>query len=47
VCEYIINKIGNIPKLSGKSPNSLAAAAIFMAAELTGNQRTADEIGKN
>ena len=46
MCESIINKIRDIDKLSGRSPNSIAAAAIYMAAELTGNQRTAEEIGK-
>ena len=46
MCEFIINKIRDVDKLSGRSPNSIAAAAIFWAAELTGNLRTAEEIGK-
>jgi transcription initiation factor TFIIIB Brf1 subunit/transcription initiation factor TFIIB len=46
VCEFIINKIRDVDKLSGRSPNSIAATAIFWAAELTGNLRTAEEIGK-
>jgi transcription initiation factor TFIIIB Brf1 subunit/transcription initiation factor TFIIB len=33
--------------LTGRSPNSLAAASIYLAADLTGmNQRTAEEIGQ-
>jgi transcription initiation factor TFIIIB Brf1 subunit/transcription initiation factor TFIIB len=33
--------------LTGRSPNSLAAASIYLAADLLGaNQRTAEEIGQ-
>ncbi len=43
-----MTKIADIPSLTGRSPNSLAAAAIYLAAELTGNgsKRTAEEIGR-
>ncbi len=48
LADYIVNKVNDIPTLTGRSPNSLAAAAIYLAAELTGNgnKRTAEEIGK-
>lgn len=45
---YIVNKVNDMPSLTGKNPNSLAAAAIFLACEQTGNSnlRTAEEIGR-
>jgi transcription initiation factor TFIIB len=48
LADFIMNKAGDIQTLTGRSPNSLAAASIFLAADLTGNgnQRTAEEIGK-
>lgn len=48
LADHIVNKAGDIPTLTGRSPNSLAAASIFLAADLTGNgnQRTAEEIGQ-
>ena len=48
LADYIMNKAADIRTLTGRSPNSLAAASIFLAAELTGNgnQRTAEEIGR-
>ena len=48
LADYIVNKINDIPNLTSRSPNSLAAAAIFMACDLTGNSqlRTAEEIGR-
>ena len=44
----IVNKASDISTLTGRSPNSLAAASIYLAAELTGNggQRSAEEIGR-
>ena len=45
LADYIVNKVSDIPTLTGRSPNSLAAAAIYLAAEQTGNRRSADEIG--
>ncbi len=48
LADFIVNKASDIPTLTGRSPNSLAAASIFLAADLTGfgNQRTAEEIGR-
>jgi transcription initiation factor TFIIB len=48
LADYIVTKIADIPSLTGRSPSSLAAAAIYTAAELTGNgnKRTAEEIGR-
>lgn len=48
LADFIVTKIADIPSLTGRSPNSLAAAAIYLAAELTGNgsKRTAEEIGR-
>lgn len=48
LANYIVNKVNDIPTLTGRSPNSLAAAAIFLACDLTGNSslRTAEEIGQ-
>lgn len=47
LADFIMEKTGDIRTLTGRSPNSLAAASIFLAADLTGNanQRTAEEIG--
>lgn len=47
LADHIVNKAGDIPTLTGRSPNSLAAASIYLAADLIGaNQRTAEEIGQ-
>lgn len=48
LADHIVNKVNDIPTLTGRSPNSLAAAAIFLAADLigNGNRRTAEEIGR-
>ena len=46
LADFIVNKVNDIQKLTGRSPNSLAAAAIYLAAEQTGNRRSAEEIGK-
>ena len=47
LADYIVKKTNDIRTLTGRSPNSLAAASIYLAAELTGNgnQRSAEEIG--
>lgn len=47
LADYIMNKSADIQKLTGRSPNSLAAASIYLAADLKGlgNQRTAEQIG--
>ena len=47
LADYIVNKASDVPTLTGRSPNSLAAASIYLAADLTGiNHRTAEEIGQ-
>jgi transcription initiation factor TFIIB len=48
LADYIVNKVNDVPNLTSRSPNSLAAAAIYMACELTGNAqlRTAEQIGQ-
>lgn len=48
LADYIANKVNDVATLTSRSPNSLAAAAIFMACDLTGNStlRTAEEIGR-
>jgi transcription initiation factor TFIIB len=48
LAEFIVNKVNDFPTLLGRSPNSIAAAAIYLAADLTGNgnKRSADEIGR-
>ncbi|CAF0776442.1 unnamed protein product [Brachionus calyciflorus] len=45
---YIVNRVNDMPSLTGKNPNSLAASAIFLACDQTGNGnlRTAEEIGR-
>ena len=47
LADYIAKKANDVPNLTSRSPNSLAAAAIFMACDLTGNinMRTTEEIG--
>lgn len=46
LADFIMSKTGDIRTLTGRSPNSLAAASIYLAADLTGmNQRTTEEIG--
>lgn len=45
--EFIVNKLTDIPTLTGRSPNSLAAAAIFVAAEYSVvAKRSGEEIGR-
>ena len=48
LADFIVNKVNDMANLTSRSPNSLAAAAIFMACDLTGNAhlRTAEEIGR-
>jgi transcription initiation factor TFIIB len=47
LAESIVAKASDIPTLTGRSPNSLAAASIYLSADLLGiNLRTAEEIGK-
>ena len=48
LADFIVNKVNDFPTLLGRSPNSIAAAAIYLAADLTGNgnKRSADEIGR-
>lgn len=43
---FIVGKVNDIPDLTGKNPNSLAASAIFLACEQIGNLRTAEDIGR-
>lgn len=47
LANFIVNKVNDIPTLIGKNPNSLAAASIFLASDLTGNGglRSGEEIG--
>jgi transcription initiation factor TFIIB len=40
LADYILNRVNDVPSLTSKSPNSLAAAAIYMAADLTGNSNS-------
>jgi hypothetical protein len=44
LAEQIIQKVNNIQEINGRSPISIAAAAIYLAAEASGNARTYDEI---
>jgi transcription initiation factor TFIIB len=46
LAELIVNKASNIESINGRSPVSLAAASIYIAAEVTGNERTLEEISK-
>lgn len=48
MADYIVNKVNDIPNLTGRNPSSLAASAIYLALENTGNSnmRTAEEIGR-
>jgi transcription initiation factor TFIIIB Brf1 subunit/transcription initiation factor TFIIB len=48
LADHIVDKVNDIPTLTGRNPSSLAASAIYLACELTDNSklRTADEIGK-
>jgi len=48
LADHIVGKASDIQTLTGRSPNSLAAASIYLAADLLGigNLRTAEEIGK-
>ncbi len=40
----IIQKVGNIKEVNGRSPISIAAACIYLAAEASGNVRTYEDI---
>jgi transcription initiation factor TFIIB len=44
--EKIVNEVSNITSSNGKSPVSLAGACIYIASEVTGNDRTLEEISK-
>jgi len=46
LAELIVNKASNIESINGRSPVSLAAACIYIASEVTGNDRTLEEISK-
>ena len=42
----IMNKVMEIPALTGRKPNTLVSAVIYVAAEKKGEQRSAKEISK-
>ena len=44
LAELIIQKVGNIREVNGRSPISIAAACIYLAAEASGNLRTYESI---
>jgi len=48
LADFIVNKVNDFPTLLGRSPNSIAAAAIYLAADLSGNgnKRSAEDIGR-
>jgi transcription initiation factor TFIIB len=46
LADFIVTKASDISTLNGRSPNSLAAAAIFLAASYLDNARTAEDIGR-
>jgi transcription initiation factor TFIIB len=48
LADFILTRVNDVPNLTSRSPNSLAAAAIYMALELTQNSqlRTTEEIGR-
>lgn len=45
LAEEIVKKASNIESINGRSPTSVASAAIYLAAEVTQNSRTFEEIG--
>jgi transcription initiation factor TFIIB len=46
LAELIVGKASNIESINGKSPVSLAAAAIYIASEVTSNSRSLEDISK-
>ncbi len=44
LAELIIEKVSNIKEVNGRSPISIAAACIYLAAEASGNSRSYDDI---
>lgn len=46
LAEEIVKKASDIESINGRSPTSVASAAIFIAAEVTSNAKTFEDISK-
>jgi hypothetical protein len=46
LADHIVSKAGNMSSINGRSPTTLASAAIYIAAEIIGTPRSLEDISK-